>query len=101
MKGLKSPNPKADLPFVKNVELNRIYEGDNLSFMRSFPEVFIDLIYLDPLQQVNSPSKEKKDIGYPTQKTLALLNRIIKIFTNEGDLVADFFCGCGTTIDSA
>ena len=33
---------------MKNVELNRIYQGDNLSFMRSFPEAFIDLIYIDP-----------------------------------------------------
>ena len=32
----------------QNVELNRIYQGDNLSFMRSFPEAFIDLIYIDP-----------------------------------------------------
>ena len=35
--------------------------------------------------------------GYPTQKPEALLNRIIKASSNEGDLVADFFCGSGTT----
>ncbi len=37
-------------------------------------------------------------LGYPTQKPESLLERIIKASTNEGDVVADFFCGCGTTI---
>lgn len=36
-------------------------------------------------------------VGYPTQKPEALLERIIKASSNEGDLVADFFCGSGTT----
>lgn len=36
--------------------------------------------------------------GYPTQKPEALLERIIKASSNEGDIVADFFCGSGTTI---
>lgn len=37
-------------------------------------------------------------IGYPTQKPQALLDRIIKASSNEGDMVADFFCGGGTTL---
>ncbi len=44
---------------------------------------------------VNTSSKERLD--YPTQKPEALLERIIKASSNEGDLVADFFCGSGTT----
>lgn len=40
-------------------------------------------------------------LGYPTQKPEGLLDRIILASSNEGDLVADFFCGCGTTISSA
>ena len=36
--------------------------------------------------------------GYPTQKPRALLERIIKASSNEGDIVADFFCGSGTTL---
>ncbi len=39
----------------------------------------------------------KEKVGYPTQKPEALLDRIIKVSTNEGDLVADFFVGSGTT----
>ena len=39
--------------------------------------------------------------GYPTQKPLALLDRIIKASSNEGDLVLDPFCGCATTLVAA
>lgn len=45
---------------------------------------------------INSQAQER--LGYPTQKPLALLERIIKASSNEGDLIADFFCGCGTTV---
>jgi DNA modification methylase len=40
-------------------------------------------------------------LGYPTQKPLALTNRLIEASSNPGDVVLDPFCGCGTTIDSA
>lgn len=43
----------------------------------------------------------KKFTGYPTQKPDALLDRIVLASTNEGDTVADFFCGSGTTLVSA
>ena len=48
---------------------------------------------------VNPQAKER--IGYPTQKPIALLDRIIKASSNKGDVVFDPFCGCGTTIYSA
>ena len=44
---------------------------------------------------LNNMAKER--IGYDTQKPKSLLERIIKASSNEGDLVADFFCGSGTT----
>src|ERR1035438_10475995 len=47
------------------------------------------------LSPVNSQAKE--DTGYATQKPEQLLERILKASSNEGDLVADFFCGSGTT----
>ena len=53
------------------------------------PDVWTDLA------PVNSQAKERVD--YPTQKPEALLERIIKASSNEGDLVADFFVGSGTT----
>jgi len=40
-------------------------------------------------------------LGYPTQKPLALLERIIKASSNEGDIVLDAFCGCGTALVAA
>ncbi|MCD6326045.1 restriction endonuclease [bacterium] len=45
---------------------------------------------------INSQAKER--LGYPTQKPEALLERIIKASSNEGDIVLDPFCGCGTTV---
>ncbi len=46
-------------------------------------------------------SKNKEKLGYPTQKPLKLLERIIKASLNEGDIVLDPFCGCGTTVLAA
>lgn len=46
-------------------------------------------------------SADKERLGYPTQKPLALLERIIASSSNEGDVVLDPFCGCGTTVDAA
>ena len=43
----------------------------------------------------------KERLGYPTQKPKALLERIIKASSNEGDVILDAFCGCGTTIEVA
>ena len=48
---------------------------------------------IKPLQ-----AKDIERLGYPTQKPVKLLERIIQTSSNEGDLVADFFCGCGTTV---
>lgn len=48
------------------------------------------------INYINSQAKER--LGYPTQKPEALLERIIKASSNEGDVIAHFFCGCGTAI---
>jgi site-specific DNA-methyltransferase (adenine-specific) len=42
-----------------------------------------------------------EQIGFPTQKPIALLERILKLTTKPGDIVLDPFCGCGTTIEAA
>ena len=46
-------------------------------------------------------SRAKERTGYPTQKPVALLDRIISASSNEGDLVFDPFCGCATTLVAA
>jgi site-specific DNA-methyltransferase (adenine-specific) len=48
------------------------------------------------IPKLNNFSKER--LGYPTQKPEALLERIIKASSNEGDVVLDPFCGCGTAV---
>lgn len=57
------------------------------------PDVWSDI------PPVNSQAKER--VGYPTQKPLALLDRIIKASSNEGDMVLDPFCGCATACVAA
>ena len=67
--------------------------------------------YLDempgiPLQDVWTDigpigSRAKERLGYPTQKPQALLERIIQSSSNEGDVVLDPFCGCGTSVAAA
>ncbi len=47
------------------------------------------------------PAVGGESLGYPTQKPLALLERIIAASSNEGDVVLDPFCGCGTAVDAA
>jgi SAM-dependent methyltransferase len=50
----------------------------------------------DDIPPINSQAQER--LGYPTQKPEALLERIIRASCNEGDVVLDPFCGCGTAI---
>ena len=53
----------------------------------------------DDISPISSQAAER--LGYPTQKPQALLERIISASSNEGDIVLDPFCGCGTTIHAA
>ena len=53
----------------------------------------------DDIPPVNSQAAER--LGYPTQKPLALLDRIIKASSNPNDIVLDAFCGCGTALVAA
>jgi site-specific DNA-methyltransferase (adenine-specific) len=53
----------------------------------------------DDIPPLNSQAQER--LGYPTQKPLALLERIIAASSNQGDVVLDPFCGCGTAVHAA
>jgi site-specific DNA-methyltransferase (adenine-specific) len=53
----------------------------------------------DDISPINSQAQER--LGYPTQKPEALLERLIKASSNEGDTILDPFCGCGTAISVA
>ncbi|AYE35959.1 site-specific DNA-methyltransferase [Borrelia turcica IST7] len=84
MQGILHRVKKGEKYFVSNKTLNKegVREGD-----------------VWKISYISSQAKER--LGYPTQKPEALLERIIKASSNEGDLVADFFCGCGTTVTVA
>ncbi|CAN5594108.1 site-specific DNA-methyltransferase [soil metagenome] len=75
------PRRKASEPFVA---------GDRL--------VTVGDVWSD-IDRINQAAKER--LGYPTQKPVALLERIVSASSNEGDVVLDPFCGCGTTIAAA
>ena len=62
--------------------------------------VLIGDIWFDILS-FQTRTNAKEYVNYPTQKPLALLERIIQASSNKGDLVADFFCGTGTTLVAA
>ena len=53
----------------------------------------------DDVPAINAQARERE--GYPTQKPRKLLERIISVSSNPGDVVFDPFCGCGTTVDAA
>ena len=56
---------------------------------------------IDNVWEITLSSRSKERTGYPTQKPLALLRRIIQASSNEGDMVLDPFCGCATTCVAA
>ena len=56
---------------------------------------------MDNVWEITLSSRSKERLGYPTQKPLALLERIIEASSNEGDIVLDPFCGCGTAVEAA
>lgn len=66
-------------------------------YLDEMPGVSLQDVWTD----IRLTSADKERIGYPTQKPLALLERIIKASSNEGEVVLDPFCGCGTTIHAA
>jgi site-specific DNA-methyltransferase (adenine-specific) len=58
----------------------------------------VTTVWID-INPINSQAQER--LGYPTQKPLTLLERILQASSNEGDVVLDPFCGCGTAIAAA
>lgn len=61
-------------------------------------EIIVGTVWTD-IDRINQSAKER--LGYPTQKPVALLERILAASSNPGDVVLDPFCGCGTTLHAA
>ncbi len=83
----------AILPTVDKERYDVIVDRTAADEGSPMPDVWIDINIL------NSQAKERT--GYPTQKPLALLERIITASSNPGDTVLDPFCGCATTCIAA
>ncbi len=99
---LYEPKPASTLKRFGNKEVKSAYASDG----RRIPSEITDkeskgvpLRDVWEISGITSFSKER--LGYPTQKPRVLYERMIKASSNEGDIVLDPFCGCGTTIDAA
>ena len=89
--------------------MQRLHDEGRLYYSRTgYPR---QKLYLDeskgvPVQDIwaditSLSGSHKERLGYPTQKPQALLERIIQASSNEGDVVLDPFCGCGTAVAAA
>ena len=72
--------------------------AEYIRYLDEMPGVPLQDVWTD-IPPINSQAKER--LGYQTQKPEALLERIIQASSNEGDVVLDPFCGCGTAVAAA
>ncbi|MBK6408417.1 MAG: restriction endonuclease [Flavobacteriales bacterium] len=126
---LRSPNPRPNLTYNYKASNGIVYKPHANGWAVSLPKMealdrggsFVlpqkadgrlrRKLYLDDspgvavtdnwtdIKPIFSAAEER--LGYPTQKPLALLERIIQASSNEGDVVLDPFCGCGTAVHAA
>jgi site-specific DNA-methyltransferase (adenine-specific) len=121
---LRSPNPRPNLIYeykgypphpngwaVSRERMEELDREGRLEFPKSkkgriqirryldeLPGQIVGNVWVD-IDPINSQGRERR--GYPTQKPLALLERIVAASSNEGDVVMDPFCGCGTALVAA
>jgi site-specific DNA-methyltransferase (adenine-specific) len=126
---LDSPNPRPNLMYeykgyphppkgwrVSREEMQRLDEEGRIWFPtdtsgrlrrklflkdQQGPKVGSVWIDIRPLQGMIGSNTKTERLGYPTQKPVALLERILNASSNPGDIVLDPFCGCGTTVHAA
>jgi len=121
---MRSPNPRPNLMYdykgykmppngwaVSREKMERLDKDGQLYFPEDKSKQIYRKIFLDeyPGQPANNlwidiPTLKGKSIeklGYPTQKPIALLERIIQASSNPGDVILDPFCGCGTAVHAA
>jgi adenine specific DNA methylase Mod len=121
---MRSPSPRPNLMYdykgyktppngwaVPTETMERLDREGRLYFPDSKDKQIYKKIYLDEYagQQINNlwtdistlKGKNKEIVNYATQKPVSLLERILRLASNDGDLIADFFCGSGTTAVAA
>jgi site-specific DNA-methyltransferase (adenine-specific) len=124
LENLTSPNPRPNLTYpykgypspkmgwrVNLEKMKALDADDRLHFPAKKDGRIMRKVYLhelggqpmmdmwNDLQPLSAHDKER--LGYQTQKPLSLLERIISASSNEGDVVLDPFCGCGTAVHAA
>ena len=85
-------------PLIEQIYDKPFFTANEDEDGRYYDDVYVRDVW-DDIKAVINVSKER--LGYPTQKPLALLERIIKASSNPDDLILDPFCGCGTAIHAA
>ncbi len=124
LENLTSPNPRPNLMYeykgypspakgwrVSRERMEQFDVEQRLHFPakadgRIMKKVYLDELEGQPMMDVWADiaplsALHTERLGYPTQKPLALLRRIIEASSNPGDLVLDCYCGCGTTVHAA
>jgi len=102
MRELIGPTPTVQEALEKLDALGRVVWPAKEGGVPSFKQYVDDMEgtslqdIFDDIKPISSQAAER--LGYPTQKPEALLERIIKASSNEGDTVLDAYCGCGTTV---
>ena len=94
---VREPWPDATLKKWQRDEEGRIYRTNGAKRYYIDP----DGKRADNVWEMTLASRSRERLGYPTQKPLALLDRVIRASSNPGDFVLDPFCGCGTTLHAA
>ncbi|MEI6430096.1 MAG: DNA methyltransferase [Pseudanabaena sp. ELA607] len=121
LENLTSPNPRPNLVYeykgypspdkgwrVKLEKMEELDKDNRLHFPakkngRIMKKVYLNELEGQPMIDIWNDIKplsahDQERLGYPTQKPEALLERIIKASSNEGDVILDAYCGCGTTV---
>ena len=95
--------------FLFNTQYYRSYQAKKYNYNANYPELWdeekkqwyhnsVCRDVWDDIKIIGTETGQEERLDYPTQKPEALLKRIIEASSNQGDLVADFFCGSGTTL---
>jgi DNA modification methylase len=124
LENLTSPNPRPNLVYkyngypspikgwrVNKERMQKLDRDGRLHFPakkdgRIMKKVYLHELHGQPMTDIWADigplsAHDQERLGYPTQKPLALLDRIIKASSNENDIVLDAFCGCGTALVAA
>jgi len=109
----KEPWTREDIIRTRKQKIHRDEQGNELIWMpggkgnsknklKKLSDIIQEGKAMSDVWQIPTlTSSSKERLGFPTQKPLALLDRIVRASSNPGDLILDPFCGCGTTIEAA